>query len=65
MDQMVAKTIVFDREMAIRAREMNRIAAEGQDRQGRFEGIVGRVARLVQFRQQAPVSLQECGGAAA
>ncbi len=68
MEYLVAKTIVFDRNLAIQARELRRMATEGApvdcEAETR-EGVVARVARLIQFRRPDPVAYAECGGAAA
>lgn len=66
MDYQVAKTVVFDRERAIQAREMHRIAAGGSDRVsgGEVRRLPLRLRGLISFRQQAPLSFIDCGGTA-
>ena len=67
MEYFVAKTVEFDRNAAIQAREMFRIA-EGESDQSQSRGvrsISNRLKELISFGQQAPLSFSECGGAPA
>ena len=64
----VAKTFVFDKDQAIRMREMHRIASTGQQSgkpATKRNGISARFTRLIQFRPQASGPLNGIGGAAA
>jgi hypothetical protein len=68
MYEEIAKTVVFDRDRAIRMREMRRIATDGRDEpvlSSLWSGIGEQIARLIRIRPQEPASLTGIGGSAA